>query len=542
MAHPGAFPAAAPGCVAAAVATATQLVIMQGETMQKKKVGTVEYHEAGSEYFAKRQLRRHARVWSLWALGVGAVISGHFSGWNFGIGAGGWGGLFWAAIIIGVMYVCLCFCLAEMSPALPHTGGAYSFARSAMGPWGGYVTGLAENIEYVLTPAVIVFFIGAYLSSIFGTPPGFQPVWWVLMYVVFVGLNVLGVELSFKVSVLVTLLALAVLVIFWASAIVSGEVDFSRWALNIGVGPDGKAVELPEGGGAFLPFGINGILAALPFAVWLYLAIEELPLAAEESHDPKKDMPKGLLLGIATLLFSAFMISFFNASIPVKAADGSASGAFYLGSSGEPLLDGFRALYGAEAANILSLCAVIGLIASFHTIIFAFGRQIYSLSRAGYIPHWLSVTHGTHKVPHVALIAGAILGFVVMMAVYLIKGEAAGAFIGAQLLNMAVFGAMISYGFQGLSYLMLRWRLPNIERPYVSPLGQLGAWLTIVIAVVTLYMQFQDPAYRGGVIGVAIWYAAGIVYFAVYGRKTLVYSPEEDFAVKARAAAGIDRA
>jgi ethanolamine permease len=55
-------------------------------------------------------------------------------------------------------------------------------------------------------------------------------------------------------------------------------------------------------------------------------------------------------------------------------------------------------------------------------------------------------------------------------------------------------------------------------------------------------MQFQDPLYRGGVIGVAIWYALGIVYFALHGRKTLVYSPEEDFAVKARAQAGLDRA
>lgn len=510
--------------------------------MEKKKVGSVEYHEAGAEYFAKRQLRKHARVWSLWALGVGAVISGHFSGWNFGLGAGGFGGLFYAAIIIGVMYVCLCFCLAEMSPALPHTGAAYSFARSAMGPWGGFVTGLAENIEYILTPAVIVFFISSYLGSIFGTPEAFQPVWWIAMYVIFVGLNVLGVELSFKVSVLVTLLALGVLAIFWTSTLVSGQFDFSRWALNIGVGGDGKPVELAEGGGQFLPFGVGGILAAMPFAVWLYLAIEQLPLAAEESHDPKKDMPKGLMFGIATLVFSAFMTMFLNSSIPVQAADGSAHGAFHLGASGEPLLDGFRALYGTSAANILSLCAVIGLIASFHTIIYAFGRQIYSLSRAGYVPHWLSVTHGTHKVPHVALVAGAVLGFVVMMTVYQVKGEGAGAFIGAQLLNMAVFGAMISYALQALSFILLRRNLPNIERPYRSPVGQAGAWLTIAIALVTLYMQFQDPAYRGGMIGVAIWYAAGIIYFAVYGRRTLVYSPEEDFAVKARLAAGLDKA
>ena len=69
-----------------------------------------------------------------------------------------------------------------------------------------------------------------------------------------------------------------------------------------------------------------------------------------------------------------------------------------------------------------------------------------------------------------------------------------------------------------------------------------GAWLTIIIAAVTLYMQFQDPAYRGGMMGVAIWYAAGIVYFALYGRKTLVYSPEEDFAVKAHAQAEAGRA
>src|SRR5688572_4498179 len=194
------------------------------------KVGGVEYHQAGEDYFKKRQLRRYARVWPLWALGVGAVISGHFAGWNLGIGVGGFGGLFYAAIIIGIMYVGLCFSLAEMSPALPHTGGAYSFARSAMGPWGGFITGLAESIEYILTPSVIVFFIGSYLTDIMGTPPQLQPLWWIGCYILFVALNYVGVEVSFKISVIVTLLALAVLAVFWVSAI--PYADFSRWALN----------------------------------------------------------------------------------------------------------------------------------------------------------------------------------------------------------------------------------------------------------------------------------------------------------------------
>src|SRR5687768_8888897 len=126
----------------------------------------VRYHAVDSSYFDKRGLRKYARVWSLWALGVGAVVSGDFFGWNFGLGAGGFGGLFIATLIVVVMYLGLCFSLAEMSPALPHTGGAYSFGRSAMGPWGGFITGLGENMEYVLTPAVIVVGIGGYLGAI----------------------------------------------------------------------------------------------------------------------------------------------------------------------------------------------------------------------------------------------------------------------------------------------------------------------------------------------------------------------------------------
>ena len=143
----------------------------------KQTVGGVTYSAADSTYFEKRQLRRYARVWSLWALGVGAVISGHYSGWNFGL-AGGFGGMLVAVLVISLMYWGLCFSLAELSPAMPHTGGAYSFARSAMGPWGGMITGLAESIEYILTPAVIVFFIGTYMSAIFDTPTAAQPIWW----------------------------------------------------------------------------------------------------------------------------------------------------------------------------------------------------------------------------------------------------------------------------------------------------------------------------------------------------------------------------
>ena len=491
-------------------------------------VGSVTYKKVDEGYFEKRGLRRYAKVWSLWALGVGAVISGHYSGWNFGLG-NGFGSMLIALFIIAAMYWGLIFSLAEMSPALPHTGAAYSFARSAMGPWGGMVTGLAESIEYILTPAVIVFFIGSYLGSIFETGPQWQPVWWAASYVVFLLLNLIGVELSFRVSVIVTLGALAVLVVYWISAI--PHFDFSRWALNVGVGPDGSKVELPNGGGSWLPFGWHGVLATLPFAVWLFLAIEQLPLAAEESTDPKRDMPKGLIYGMATLMTSALLITFLNSGIGSTDAD-KMHGAFSLSTSGEPLLDGFRVIYGTGLAKLLAFLAVIGLIASFHTIIYAYGRQIYSLSRAGYYLGFMSITHHQKKVPHMALYTGTVLGFATMLAVWFIAGAEKGAsVIGGTLLNMAVFGAMISYAMQGLSFILLRRRMPDIVRPYRSPLGIPGAVVTIVVALVTLYFQLQDPAYRGGVYAVAAFYVLGLLYFAVFGRNHLILSPEEEFAM-----------
>jgi len=450
--------------------------------MKQERRG-VEYGGVDESYFEDRGLRRYAGVWSLWALGVGAVISGDFFGWNFGLASGGFGGLLIATVIITIMYAGLCFSIAEMAAALPHTGGAYSFARSAMGPWGAYITGLAENMEYILTPAVIVVGIGGYLGAIFGTPASVEPLWWLASYAVFVGLNVAGVETTFRFTVLITAMALGVLLVFWIAAI--PHFDMS-WALDI---------EPEPGHDRWLPKGIGGVLSALPFAIWFFLAIEQLPLAAEEAQAPARDLPRGLLYGLLTLIVAAFLTLFLNAGI--------APGAEVLGSSAEPLFDGFKTIFGAGlGARVLALIAVTGLIASFHSIIFAYGRQIFSLSRAGYFPRWLSRTHPRRKTPHMALFVGALLGYAVAYGIHSLGPEHP---VGAVLLNMAVFGAVIAYALQMLSYILLRIRFPEIERPYRSPLGVPGAVLALLIALVTLVALFvTDPVYQKVVIGAAI--------------------------------------
>ena len=131
----------------------------------KNSVSGVTYTPAGEGYFEKRQLRRSAGVWGLWGLGIAAVISGDFSGWNVGLGTTGWGAMLIGTLLITVMFFTMIFSIGEMAAAMPHTGGAYSFSRAAMGPWGGFVTGLAETIEYIVTTAVIVWFSGVYADS-----------------------------------------------------------------------------------------------------------------------------------------------------------------------------------------------------------------------------------------------------------------------------------------------------------------------------------------------------------------------------------------
>ena len=174
-------------------------------------------------------------------------------------------------------------------------------------------------------------------------------------------------------------------------------------------------------------------------------------------------MPKGIILGVITLMVSAFMIVLLNPSLP-------GVGAFHLGSSLEPLLDGFKAIYGDGGVVLLGLVALTGLIASFHTILYAQGRQIYSLSRAGYFPTVLSITHSKYRTPFVANIAGAIVGLAVMLVIWFSLGaEQGGSIIGSVLLNMAVFGAMFSYILQAISFILLRKNLPHIERPFRSP-------------------------------------------------------------------------
>jgi len=448
------------------------------------------------DYLAKRTLKQGTAGWLLLAgLGVGYVISGDYSGWNFGLAEGGFGGLLIAAIVIAGMYLAMVLGMAEMSSALPAAGGGYTFARRALGPWGGFATGTAILIEYAIAPAAIATFIGAYVESLglFGITDG----WWVYLavYVLFIGIHLAGVGEALEVMFVITAIALAGLLIFAISAI--GSFD----AANLtDIAPTDAA-----GASSFLPFGYVGIWAAVPFAIWFFLAVEGVPLAAEEAKDPARNVPRGIIAAMGVLLVTATTV------LVLVAGSG---GAEAMSASGNPLVE---ALGESTMAKVVNYIGLAGLIASFFSIIYAYSRQLFALSRAGYLPKRLSVVNA-RKAPTLALIVPGIIGFVLSLT-----GQ------GAMLLNMAVFGAALSYVFMMCSHIVLRVREPEMDRPYRTPGGIFTTSFALVVAALSVVATFVVDSTAAS--WCLVVFAAFMAYFGIYSRHHLVAnSPDEEFA------------
>ena len=185
-------------------------------------------------------------------------------------------------------------------------------------------------------------------------------------------------------------------------------------------------------------------------------------------------------------------------------------------------------MVGDQLAAILGLVALIGLLASLQGIMFAYGRNMYSLSRAGYYPKAMSVT-GKSKTPWLALIVGGVIGFVALVVVDATGGSASPA--GAIVLNIAVWGAMLAYLMQMVSFIILRRNFPNLDRPYKSPWGLFGGYSAAIIAAISFVGFLINPTFLPAIIAIIVVYVIMLLVFAVWGRNNLVLSPEERYAV-----------
>jgi len=480
----------------------------------------VEYEGVDAEYLKQRSLQRTAGPVLLWGLGVGYVISGDYFGWNYGLNAGGFGGLLIATVLMATLYITMIFSIAEMATAMPVAGGPYAFARRALGPWGGYATGLAVTIEYVVAPAVIATGIGGYVAGMFDAPPPWVEVWVpVLAYAIFVGVNLLGSRTSLVLLLGITGISVLVLLV-WAVAL----VPHMEWSRLFDITP-------AEGESRFLPRGWGGALAALPAAGWFYLAIEGVPLAAEETRDPARDLPRGMIAAMLSLVVFSGLALVIGPAV---------AGSGVLAGSANPLPAAVEAVAGRNTIYwVTTVVGLAGLVASFFAIIFAYSRQIFALSRAGYLPRWLSRTN-RHRAPHWALVVPAVLGYGTIRLVDAWgEGEVA---TGDLLMQVAVFAALLSYVLMMVSHLVLRRRDPTLPRPYRTPGYPYTPCIALVLSLVAMSSTlFYGEAAITVVLGTLAIMTAGMLYFGLHSRHHLVANaPEEEASLLRAAEAELD--
>ena len=226
------------------------------------------------------QLDRSLGPFMLWGLGVGYVISGMYFGWNLGLPAGGTLGLAIATFFIIIMYVCFTFSYTELACAIPKAGGAFDYAHRAFGENIGFLGGMAQNIEFIFAPPAIAYAIGAYLVNWF-PDIGITPIA-IIAYGIFTGINIIGVKTAAIFELVVTIIAVFELLLFAGITLPHFEIA------NITANP--------------LPNGYSGIFAAIPFAIWFFLAIEGVANVAEETINPQRNVLIGFGSAITTLV------------------------------------------------------------------------------------------------------------------------------------------------------------------------------------------------------------------------------------------------
>jgi ethanolamine permease len=382
----------------------------------------------------------------LWALAVGLVISGEYFGWNLGWDVAGTGGLLIATIIVTVFYITFIFSFTELTAAIPQAGGPFTYAFKALGPLGGIIAGYATLVEFLLAPPAVAFALGSYVHFLHPALPVLPVA--IGCYVVFTLINLLGIKESAMFSLVVTLMAVAELLLFMGIV-----APAFRWE-NFNHDP--------------MPFGWGGVFAALPFAIWFYLAIEGVAMVAEEVKDPQRTIPRGYIYGIVTLVLLAFGVMFFT---------GGVTNWHNLARIDYPLPEAISVVLGKHNSwtKVFAGIGLFGLVASFHGVIISYSRQLYAMARSGYLPEVLASVNTRFQTPHAAMITGGIVGIIALC-------------IGntGQVIILSALGAVVMYIISMISLLVLRRKQPAMERPFKVPLYPWFPLTALVLGVVCL--------------------------------------------------------
>lgn len=420
-------------------------------------------------------LKKALKPIHLWAIGVGLVISGEYFGWNYGWEVAGTIGLLVATLLITLLYFTFIFSFTELTTAIPNAGGPFAYALQAFGPLGALVAGYATLIEFLFAAPAIALALGSYVHFLYPSVP-------ILMasigsYLLFTLINLLGIQEAAWFSLVMTLLAIAELLLF--IGVVAPDFRLDNFLYNP------------------LPFGWSGVFAALPFAIWLYVCLEGVAMVAEEVKNEKNAIAKGYISALLTLTILA---------LAVMVCVGGIAHWEQLDHLDYPLPESIGIVLGRDnpLTKLFASVGLFGLIASFHGIIISYSRQIFALARSGYLPNTLAKVSVRRQVPYWALLAGALLGVLALLLLDTSK-----------LVILSTIGAVVVYLVSMAALFRLRQSQPDLARPFRAPFYPIFPAMALLLALVALgamiyfYTWLSGLFFGGLAVVMVLFYGLG---------------------------------
>lgn len=485
-------------------------------------VGEGNYRKEPDSYFEARTLNKIKGSHHLWGLAISTISCGIFESWNIYLDGQGWGSLLVSTVVVFIMYLCLTSCISELSCALPQTGGAYSFARTALGSTGGFITGLTQTIEFVLGVSLSGLFVAINANKILleltnGKTSLNLSLWLSLSYIFNVILNFGGISVSLNFCFLGAIVSISSLLILFFSAFIVGKFS---WNNIFKVKDNDQNISTD-----FFPNGTSEIFTLLPSSVIFFIGMEDISLIAEEIDRATQIIPSTLRSSTLTAGCMALIV--------LIIVPGVAS-MINLGELENPILQALNIIFPFKESQILFSCLSFAVnLASFNGFIFAASRNIYALSRAGYYPRFVSLTSTVNGAPYVAIILSTLLAYLLAMIPTIFLGLPEINLIKYMLL-MCIFAAVLTYILQMLSYMILKWCKPNIPRPYNAPYGIFASGYALVIAFTISLVVVQDEESHKPFIFLGVFYLLTVLSYCIFSKKGLVLSPEEIAALRYR--------
>ena len=417
-----------------------------------------------------------------------------------------------AVVVAGVVCALAALCYAEFASTVPVAGSAYTFSYASLGELPAWIIGWDLVLEFALGTAVVAVGWSGYIRSLMDNAGWHMPaslggrdgadgfgfdILAAALVLVLTAVLVLGMKLSARITSLVVAIKVAVvLVVIIAGAFFVKSANYDPFI------PKSQPVE--AGGGLHSPlvqlmfgwapsnFGVMGIFTAASVVFFAFIGFDIVATAAEETRNPQRDMPRGILgsLIICTLLYVGVSIVVTGMQHYTKL------------SVDAPLADAFKATGHPFFSGVISFGAAVGLTTVCMILLLGQSRVFFAMSRDGLLPRFFSHVHPKFRTPYRPTI---LLGVVIAIV--------AGFTSLSELAELVNIGTLFAFVIVAISVIILRRTRPDLPRAFRTPLVPV---LPIVSVAASLWLMLNLPAETW--VRFAIWMAIGFVVYFLYGR------------------------